>query len=580
MPYNEDFDALKKDYCARAARRAEIEAQWRLNVRFAAGDQFCIKTISGIETVEPTYEYEERQVFNHISSIVETRLAKLARVRPTMSVRPASGDGDDLMTARASTKILAAAANTLDMPKLLSRGTLWSEMCGSVFYKTVWRGLGDEGDVAVEVVSPFEIYPDDLSAIDVDALRSIIHARAVDVDVIRDTYGIEVAPEPLYGSCDGQKIEHAALVIERYTLPNADLPEGEFCVGANGKMLYAGALPFRVGAGFTLGLPFIKQDSVSRPDCFFGISPIERVIPIQRAYNAVKNRKHELIGRIAAGVMAVEDGSVDTEALEAEGLPPGKVVVYRQGSTPPRLLEAGHVPSDFSAEEDRLLNEFISVSGVSEIMRSSSIPSSLTSGVALQLLIEQDDTRLSLTAENVRQAARQTAAHILRLYKQFASTPRLARVTGKEGDIELIRFSESDIGGDDVVCDTENELSTSPATKQNMLFELLKAGLLYDADGRLDESTRYKILDVMGYGGWEQIRDEKTLHRNRAERENEGEPDIKEYDDHDAHIAVHTQYLLSREFSSLPDHAAREKKLVAHIREHKRFRAVERGETV
>lgn len=578
--YNDErFAELKKDYETRAAARSDLETQWRLNLKFAAGDQFCIQTPGGIGTVEPARDWEERQVFNHVSAIVETRLAKLARVRPAMCVRPASGDGDDLMTARASTKILAAASNALDMSHILSRGTLWAELCGAAFYKVGWDDTGD-GDVAVETVSPFEIYPEDLAAADMADQNSLIHARAVPVERIYATYGVEVAAESLRG-VDGAPLEGCALVIERYTRPTGD-GCGALTVGANGKILYDDALPYRCDPGFAVGLPFVKQDCIARPDCFFGVSPVERVIPIQRAYNAVKNRKHELINRIAAGIVAVEDGSVDVDELEQEGLPPGKVVVYRQGSAPPRILEAGHVPSDFSAEEDRLLNEFISVSGVSEIMRSSSIPSALTSGVALQLLIEQDDTRLSLTAENVRLAARTVAAQILRLYKQFALNTRLMRVVGREGDVELLHFSASDIGCDDVVCDTENELTQSPATKQNMLFELLRAGLFYGADGRLDESTRNKILDVMGYGGWEQVADERTLHCNRAERENEGAPDVKEYDDHDAHIAVHTRFLLSREFAARPDAETREKQLVAHIRRHKQFKQLERptGETL
>lgn len=582
---DEIYAELKKDYLSRAEKRRAYEGQWRLNMNFAAGDQFCVAADGGISETDPDYYWQEREAFNHIASIVETRLAKLGRVRPMMSVRPASGDGDDVYAARASTKILASAANALDMPRILERGTVWSEICGSVFYKVSWdpyagRSAGEregktvyEGDVCVQVVPPFEIYPDDPVAADIEECKSILHARAVDTDAIYQVFGVRVEAEQDLptGYYRRETAEGRALVIERYTLPTPDKPQGEYVAGAGGRILYFGSLPYLNGAGGTPGLPFVKQDSITRAGCFFGVSPVERAIPIQRAYNAVKNRKHEFMNRISAGVVAVEDGSVDARELAAEGLPPGKVIVYRQGCNPPRLLEAGHVPGDFSAEEDRLLNEFVTVSGVSEIMRSSSIPSALTSGVALQLLIEQDDTRLNITAENVRQAAKKMAAHILRLYKQFALAPRLVRITGKEGDIELMKFSSSDISCDDIVFDSGNELSETPASKQNMLFELLKSGLLYDERGRLDETTRYKLLDVLGYGGWERVKDVKTLHYNRAERENESQAEIKEYDDHEAHIAAHTKYLLSKELSARADAQTAEKALAAHIREHKKY---------
>lgn len=567
---------VRADYEARAEKRRETEAGWRLNMRFVRGDQYCYRAGESVFDAEPEYPWQERQTFNHIASIVETRLAKLGRVRPAMSVRPASGDNDDVKAARTAGKILDSASVRLDLPGLLSRGTMWSEICGTAFYKLVWDGdaADGEGDVYAEVCPPFEIYPESLSAEDVTELKSVIHARAVHTDDILAVYGKSVPPEPpetLPAPDFADAPAGCATVIERYTCPDALHPDGELAVVAGGELLYRGPLPD--------GLPFVRQVSIARPGRFFGASMVERTIPIQRAYNAVKNRKHEFMNRLAGGVIAVEDGSVDVESLEAEGLCPGRIVVYRQGATPPRIMDSGRVPGDFSAEEDRLLNEFVSVSGVSEIMRTSSVPSSLSSGTALQLLIEQDDTRLSVTAEHINACARGMAKRILMLYKRYAVKPRLARIVGADGDIELLRFTSADITSDDVVCDSGSEISATPASRQNMLFELLRSGLLYDENGRLDATTRYKILSVLGYGGWEQLKDEETLHYNRAERENAaaaagGTPSVSEIDDHDAHIAAHTRYLLGAERQNNPDPAL-EERLLAHIRAHKNFKAVE-----
>ena len=55
------------------------------------------------------------------------------------------------------------------------------------------------------------------------------------------------------------------------------------------------------------------------PGAFFGTCVVDRMIPLQRAYNAVRNRKHEFLNRLTMGVVAVEDGSVDAEALAEEG---------------------------------------------------------------------------------------------------------------------------------------------------------------------------------------------------------------------------------------------------------------------
>ncbi|MDR2201275.1 MAG: hypothetical protein LBP26_00695 [Clostridiales bacterium] len=594
--------SVTADYNARAQARRNFEAQWQLNSNFVLGNQFCSVAPSGeIEDGERGYYWQEREVFNHLAPILETRLAKLNRVRPRMNVRPASSDDDDIKTGKLAAKILNSACARLGFDDKVGAATYWSELCGTVFYKITWdanagraSGKGNgrgvfEGDARIDVCPPYEVFPDSLAAQGVEECQSIIHARAASVDEIELVYGVrpavsgggvEVVSTGGSGGLSREKRPDHVLLIERYSRPDPLRPDGELVITAGDKLLHLGPLPYVNGEDGRRDLPFVKQESLKNAGCFYGISVLERAIPIQRAFNAVKNRKHEFLNRIAMGVLAVEDGSVDADNLAEEGLCPGKVLVYRQGSPPPRLLDAGRVPSDFGNEEDRLLSEFISVSGVSEIMRSSGVPASLTSGVALQILIEQDDTRLSVTAEIIRSAVRKAAKMILRLYKQFAASPRLSRCAGEEGELEILCWKSSDITCDDVVFDTENELNSTPAAKQNMMFELLKMGLLHDENGKLSDAMRYKILDVLGYGGWGFTRDLAALHTARAEKENRyaaGEvPAALEIDDHPLHIESHTKFLLSGEAQKLKaDRPAVFERVVEHVREHKRLAAAE-----
>ncbi len=598
---------IKKDFAARVAARRAFEAQWQLNCNFVLGNQYVYSRADGsVFSEERDYYWQERECFNHIAPLVETRLAKLQRVRPRMSVRPASGDENDRLSAKAAAKILNSACEAAEMDAVISRATIWSEICGSAFYKVEWNARGGkkigsrnkravyEGDVSVRVCPPFEIYPDSLGRQTVADCESIIHARAVSVDEIELIYGVKVEPECadvvsdvgkcMLGGLDGsssaplfgrESAKNCCLLIERYVRPTACNEGGEYAAVASGKLLAFGELPYCCGAELTPDLPFVKQDCIMRAGCFFGTSTVERCIPIQRAFNAVKNRKHEFMNRIAMGVLAVEDGSVDTDNLETEGLSPGKILVYRQGSAPPKLLEPGRVPSDFQYEEDRLLSEFVSVTGVSEIMRSSSVPSGMTSGVALQLLIEQDDTRLSVSAEYVRGAVRSVAKMLLRLYKQFARRPRLARFVGDDGDVELLRFTASDIGCDDVVFETENELTSTPAQRKSMLFDLLNMGLLGDENGKLSDAVRHKILDAVGYGGWEASRETASLQTANARRENLGcaerELSVSEIDDDALHEDEHIRFMLTSEFNRMCDgNPTLCEKMLEHVRQHKR----------
>ncbi len=64
---------------------------------------------------------------------------------------------------------------------------------------------------------------------------------------------------------------------------------------------------------------------------------VDMLIPCQRSYNALKGRYAEYVNRLSVGEVVVEDGSVDTDTLAEEGLAPCKVIIYRQGSMPPKI---------------------------------------------------------------------------------------------------------------------------------------------------------------------------------------------------------------------------------------------------
>ena len=362
----------------------------------------------------------------------------------------------------------------------------------------------------------------------------------------------------------------SVIVIERYTRPCSKYPNGQLVIVAGDKILHIGELPYLNGELGQRDFPFVRQVSMPVAGCFWGTSVVERLIPVQRAYNAVKNRKEEFLNRISMGVLAVEEGSVDTDELTDGGLTPGKVLVYRQGSTLPRLLDPGTLPSEFLYEEERLLTEFYEVSGVSELMRNSNTTQHVTSGVALQLLVEQDDTRMNISAEQIRSAVREVARHILRLYRQFAVTTRLEKVVGEDGEVEIFYFKNSDLNSDDVVFETENEINDTPSARRALVMDLLSAGLLTNEEGKISQAGKLKVLEMMGFGNWESSQDVSTLHQKKAQKENLffGDDTLPmEIDDHAIHIEEHVKFVVSGQASKQGKNY--EKKLLEHIKIHK-----------
>ena len=328
---------VEADFERRRQMRRSLERAWQLNMNFVSGNQFCdISPASGeIEEETEAFYWQSRKAFNHVAPTLDTRIARLAKIRPSLSVRAFSDADDDVKTARLCSNILKSVKNRLDFDRIVSRATLWSETCGTAFYKVVWNfndgnvigtdetGHGiREGDVNVVALSPFEVYPDALTAESMDEVKSLIHAKAVPVSEIKEKFGVELAGRSLsefslapYSSAGGWKraengesrpaAENAEILIERYTRPNGEHPRGRLEIVAGGVLLYEGELPYCNGDRGERVLPFIRQTSIALAGSFFGTSVVDRMIPLQRAYNAVRNRKHEFLNRLTMGVIAV-----------------------------------------------------------------------------------------------------------------------------------------------------------------------------------------------------------------------------------------------------------------------------------
>ena len=615
---NKVVEEVMQDYYLRREARKNLEAQWQLNINFMMGNQYSyIASNNSIKEDEKQYFWQEKEVFNHIAPIVETRISKICSNTPAITVVPATTDESDIESAKLSKEILKSVANRLNLIDIEKAVTTWSEICGTAFYKIVWNtNTGKmvatdetgktirEGDVEVEVVSPFEIFPDNLSCERIEDVKSIIQAKAVDISYIKTNWGVDVSPEDVHAlSLDSKhsnigglgydahinKVANIALknhciLIERYIRPTKNYPNGRLTIVAGGKLLFDNDLPY---INDELGLrtfPFVKQVSNYMPGNFFGVSVVDRLIPLQRAYNAVRNRKHEYFNRSVMNVLAVEDGSIDTESLEMEGLSPGKVLIYRQGSKIPEIMQNPKLNVDFEAEEERLLGEFKTVSGVSDMMADGTAHYTNMSGVALQLLAEQDSTRLSTPIDSTKLAIKTVAKFILRLYKQYAVVPRLLKICGEHGELQMYYWDNNEICSDDVVFDTSSDTSESLVQRRSMLLDLIKQGLMFDENGSFSQSMRKKCLDLLGFGMWENSLDLPALQISRAKEENlKAEKDnleVMQIDDHKVHIDEHIAYILGGEIKKKLNSKTIKEKLLKHIEEHKKFMKLteEKGE--
>lgn len=595
---------VTEDFLRRREARRKVENGWTLNLNFFSGNQYCdVSPFGGLVEEDKQFYWQARRVFNHVAPTVEARISKLEKMKPELRVRAFSDEDGDVQAAKLATGILNYVQKRIGLQDTLSKAMVWSETCGSAFYKVLWDEKGGrqvavdeqgfpvyEGEAQVYAVPPFEIFPDRLDVEDFDGLSSVIHAQAVSVGYIKERFGVALKGQEIDGlyaysepsagalpmqkqGADKTKLSDGVILIERYTKPTAEFPEGRLEIVAEDKLLYAGGLPYANGDRGERTFPFVKQDSMRLPGAFFGSSIVDRLIPVQRAYNAVRNRKHEFLNRLSMGVLTVEDGSVDTDELAEEGLLPGKVLVYRQGGKAPEMLDCGGIPNEFKDEEEWLEKEFALVSGISELTQNST-PARVTSATGLQLLLSQDESRLSATVGCIERAMKEVGRQILRLYRQFAGSARLMTLTGEGKKTQIYYFNASKLDVNDI--QFESFENFTPEEKKATLLKLYEAGLLTDKDGKLSQENKNRILEAFGFGSYENARDLSALHLAKAREENlelrntDMQPDG--YDDHDLHVSEHVRYLLSAEFKRAKDQAEQKKRFEAHIARHKQLK--------
>ena len=613
-------DIIRKvleDLEKRKTERSPLEQQWTLNANFLVGNQYCeINPYRGdIEQLEPVYDWLERETFNQIAPLIETRTANLKKLSYMMKVKPATNELDDYDKAETSTSILQHTQKVSDFESKKNTMISWNELCGNCFWLSWWdKDKGDkvavkktievddngeqkvreeayyQGDLEYGLITPYEIYPESIFKQTVEAQRSIILEQVKTADDIYDLYGVKIEGSSVetfeltpLASGGGFGYENTTVTIGHRTLENAEKvityfekpskhkPNGQMIIIIGDKdLVYYGDLPYS-------RIPIVQTVCIEVAGQFFGKSTIERLIPIQRAYNGCVNRIHEYIKHIAIGSYLAEEGSIDIDVYEQEGQAPGACLVYKQGSNPPVPIPNGQLPAEVMQERYNLKQDMEYAAGVSQMMVYGSTPTGVTSGTAIDSLKESDNTRLSLTGDHLRNSIQKLAIMWLEIYKKYATTPRIVNYVGINNIGKAISWTRDDINSYDVEYTTENELLMSEEVQQQRFFDAYNMGLFTDKNGVIPTRVKQKAKEYMKCGNYSDIMTIDELQIQTAQRENsffeEGViPKVSEFDEHEIHIEEHLRYILQMDFHILkmrkPEYA---EALENHLREHKQI---------
>jgi hypothetical protein len=581
---------VKSEVERRRHERASMELQWLLNANFVSGHQYCEinPSMGTVEEIETEFDTEERGVYNRIAPIYDTRMANLRTVRYAMTVRPATAEDDDIEKAEISTELLRHTQRKLNWEEMKLRIYDWSELTGTAFVLSWWNPhKGDvvtengceavdengdvvrEGDLDCGLLTPYEVFPESVYKETVAEQRSIIVEQVLHVDEIYERYGIRVNG----GDCDKYiitpvsggggyglntfqstvmatkttKVHDSEKVITYYEAPTRKYKKGRVAVIIGDKLIHYGEMPFD-------SIPIIAVKCKTVAGQFFGKSVVQDLIPLQRAYNGCKNALHNYIKSAAGEALTVPEGCIDDiDEIITGGIAPNSIITYKPDAGSPSFLRRSGVPNEVINEMNQLVADMEYTAGISQLMIYGAAPSGVSSGKGIEQLREIDNVRLSLTAENMREAIRQLAITWLHIYKNFAKTYRVANIVGLNKAGSVLVWSGDEINSDDVIYDTVNELVLSEDAQRQSYLQALQMGLFADEKGVTPKEFREKAIEMMRLTPYSQMMTQADHQKANARRENDYLqagviPEIYEYDDDEIHIDEHIKFALQYKF--------------------------------
>ena len=583
-----DFVAYVKDELER--RRGDrwyFELQWVLNSNFVAGHQHCdINTRSKrIEKIEPEFDWLENGVYNRIAPIFDTRLASLRNVKFAMTVRPATAELDDLGKADISTDLLRFTQNKLKWDDLKNRLYNWSELTGSAFLLSYWdpsagKTIGEtedgmpvhEGDLECGILTPYEVFPESLYKENISDQRNIITDQVMSVDEIYDRYGLRVegtecdtytvSPIPGAGgygvntymstvvTTATTKVANSEHVITYYEQPGKKFRNGRIAVIVGDKLIHYGEMPYDC-----IPITMVKCKEIAGQ--FFGKTYVQDLIPWQRAYNGCVNSLHDYIKASCNEPLLIPQGSVrDVDDIIMHGISPNQIIEYRTEMGKPDFLSHSGIPSNITNEIHDIVQNMEYTAGISTLMAYGNAPAGVKSGKALENLREIDNTRISLSAENMRNMAKATAVIWLHIYKTFSKGYRICNIVGDNKLGNILVWCSDEINSYDIVYDTVNELALSEEQQKENFLQAYQMGLFADERGIVPNEIKQKAIEALRVGTFTPTLSLGDEQRNNANRENSFLeagviPTVDELDDDEIHVSEHKKYALQYRFRRL-----------------------------
>ncbi len=537
-------DALVKKVDALERQRELLARQWKLNLSFYKGKQYVfynrksrrLESLPVDEGDKPRYRV--RLVANQIAPHSNSLLARLTKTKPTFFATPGQSSYEAQKAAEVAESLLDYWWDRFSLAAKREEAMLWAIICGNGFWKISWddtcgssiKMMVDpegnpvvnplmeyfyrnrleqmgvepemfeqevfEGDIKVDVMSPFDVLLDDSAQVFEDCKWAIC-VHPMSPNEIKKRFGVKLKPNAVnrypdetlpgvFGNLDARTEENVRTVYTGYFLPSPEEPNGRYVVFTRNPdiVLYDAPWPYPF-----MELPLVKFPGMRVPGQLWDQSVVEHAIPIQKELNRTLSQIIEYKNLTLKPQMIAPVGSLRQRITDE----PGAIFEYNPvaGRVPePMPLPGlpGYVLDHLQDLGTRLKDVF----GLNEVM-DGGVPPNVEAGVAIDLLQEAASDRLAPQITMMEKSLERAGNLMLELAQKYYQEPRIIMIKGAGSRPKVERFESADIiAGVQVRVETGSGLPRTRAGKQARVLQMLQLGII-------SPTKAYKYLDMADF---------------------------------------------------------------------------------
>jgi hypothetical protein len=496
---------------------------------------------------------------NHFRNIAQHIYVMITGNRPIMEARAINTDYKSLSQTYLAQGILDYYMRERHLEDALKKAVELAIVLGAGFIKLEWNATAGEafdydeetgqfnyeGDLQFSNLSPFDVIVDGTKeSWDHNWIMTRGFKNRYDLMAKYPEYADKIRSIASKGENDQFRVAtwsndttEDIPVFEFYHKRTEALPNGRYILFLSEDVVLLDAnLPYRT-------IPIFRIAPSDILGTTYGYTPMFDIFPLQEGVNSIYSSIMTNQNAFLVQSLFVPRGA----DLAVNTLGEGMNIV--EGNTKPEPLQLTQTPPEAFEFLNGLIQAMETLSGVNSVARGNP-EASLKSGAALALVQSMALQFMSGLQQSYVKMIEDVGSSLIQILKDFAATPRVIAIVGKNNRPLLKEFTGESISAiNRVVVDVGNPLSRTISGRVQMAEQMLQMKLLRSPEqyfqvlntGRLDSSFEGDMLELL-------------LIKSENEKILEGDaPIVSPLDQHSLHIREHKAVIADPELRNNPD---------------------------